>query len=84
MAENSKPLIAILGGTGDLGSGLAKCWVAAGYSVVIGSRSAEKAQAFAAELGGNAIGKGNVEAARAADVIVLAVPFASHESRCVK
>jgi NADPH-dependent F420 reductase len=80
MAENSKPLIAILGGTGDLGSGLAKCWLKAGYSIVIGSRSAEKAQAFAAELDGNAIGKDNVEAAKAGDVIVLAVPFASHES----
>jgi 8-hydroxy-5-deazaflavin:NADPH oxidoreductase len=80
MAENSKPLIAILGGTGDLGSGLAKCWLKAGYSVVIGSRSAEKAQAFAAELGGQATGKDNVEAAKAGDVVVLAVPFASHES----
>ena len=80
MAENSKPLIAILGGTGDLGSGLAKCWLKAGYSVVIGSRSAEKAQAFAAELGGQANGTDNVEAAKAGDVIVLAVPFASHES----
>jgi 8-hydroxy-5-deazaflavin:NADPH oxidoreductase len=80
MAENSKPVIAILGGTGDLGSGLAKLWLAAGYPVVIGSRSAEKAQAFAADLGVNATGKDNVEAARAADVVVLAVPFANHES----
>jgi 8-hydroxy-5-deazaflavin:NADPH oxidoreductase len=80
MAENSKPIVAILGGTGDLGSGLAKRWLASGYSVVIGSRSAEKAQAFAAELGGNATGKDNVEAARAADVIVLAVPFSNHEA----
>ena len=80
MAEDSKPLIAILGGTGDLGSGLAKCWLKAGYSIVIGSRSAEKAQAFAAELGGQAIGKDNLEAARAADVVVLAVPFANHDS----
>lgn len=80
MTENSKPIIAILGGTGDLGSGLAKRWLASGYSVVIGSRSAEKAQAFASELGGNATGKDNVEAAKAADVVVLAVPFANHES----
>jgi NADPH-dependent F420 reductase len=80
MAENSKPIVAILGGTGDLGSGLAKRWLASGYSVVIGSRSAEKARAFAAELGGNATGKDNVEAARAADVIILAVPFSNHEA----
>lgn len=80
MADTSKPTIAILGGTGNLGSGLAKCWVAAGYAVVIGSRSVEKAQAFAAELGDNASGKSNVEAAKTADVVVLAIPFASHEA----
>lgn len=79
MTAVSKPTIAILGGTGDLGSGLAKRWVATGYSVVIGSRSAEKAQAFAAELGANARGSDNAGAAQAGDVIVLAVPFASHE-----
>ncbi|MDB5599428.1 MAG: npdG, partial [Xanthobacteraceae bacterium] len=44
------PTIAILGGTGDLGSGLAKRLLAAGYRVVIGSRSAEKAKTFAASL----------------------------------
>jgi NADPH-dependent F420 reductase len=80
MAETSKPLIAILGGTGDLGSGLAKCWLKADYPVVIGSRSAEKAVAFAAELGGGATGEDNLEAARAAEIIVLAVPFSNHES----
>ena len=48
---SGKPSVAILGGTGDLGSGLAKRWLAAGYDVTIGSRSAEKAQAFAKELG---------------------------------
>ncbi len=53
---------------GDLGSGLAKRWIAAGYSVVIGSRSAEKAQAFAKELGDNARGDDNVGAAKSADV----------------
>ena len=35
---STKPVIAILGGTGDLGSGLAKRWIAAGYPVIIGSR----------------------------------------------
>ena len=44
---NTKPTIAILGGTGDLGSGLAKCWLAAGYKVILGSRSAEKARSAA-------------------------------------
>lgn len=76
----TKPVIAVVGGTGELGSGLAKGWLAAGYSVVVGSRSAEKAAQFAQQLGGNAQGLDNVAAARAADVVVLAVPFASHEA----
>jgi NADPH-dependent F420 reductase len=72
--------IAILGGTGDLGSGLAKCWLAAGYDVVIGSRSAEKAQAFAKELGGSARGESNLASAKAAEIVVVAVPFSNHEA----
>lgn len=76
----SKPSIAILGGTGDLGSGLAKCWLSAGYAVVVGSRSAEKAEAFARSLGGGARGSNHVDAARSADIVVVAVPFASHEA----
>jgi hypothetical protein len=76
----AKPIIAILGGTGDLGSGLAKRWVAAGYSVIIGSRSADKAQSFSKDLGGDARGDHNVGAAKSADIVVLAVPFGSHEA----
>lgn len=81
---SAKPSIAILGGTGDLGSGLAKRWLAAGYSIVIGSRSAEKAQAFAKELGSDARGDDNVGAAKSADIVVLAVPFGSHEATLVE
>lgn len=81
---SAKPILAILGGTGDLGSGLAKCWLAAGYKVVVGSRSAEKAKAFAQELQkelqGDVLGDDNANAARVADIVVLAVPFASHEA----
>ncbi len=80
MTTDAKPTIAIIGGTGDLGSGLAARWSAAGYKVVIGSRSAAKAEALALKLGGLAEGADNVAAARAADVIVLAVPFSSHEA----
>ena len=76
---NVKPTIAILGGTGDLGSGLAKCWLAAGYKVVLGSRSAEKARGVASELTGDVKGETNVAAARAADVVVVAVPFSNHD-----
>lgn len=78
MAE--KRTIAILGGTGDLGSGLAKLWLARGHTVVVGSRSAEKAEAFAKDLGGNAQGYDNLNAAKAGDIVVLAVPFASHDA----
>jgi NADPH-dependent F420 reductase len=80
MTAGEKRTIAILGGTGDLGSGLAKLWLAKGHTVVVGSRSAEKAQAFATELGGNAQGHDNLNAAKAADIVVLAVPFSSHEA----
>jgi hypothetical protein len=77
---SAKLILAILGGTGDLGSGLAKCWLAAGYKVIVGSRSAEKAKAFAGELTGDVLGDDNANAAKAADIVVLAVPFASHEA----
>jgi NADPH-dependent F420 reductase len=78
--------IAIVGGTGKEGGGLAIRWARAGHSVVIGSRDADKARARAAELG--AAGHGavtvaiegadNVTAARGADVVVLTVPYAAH------
>lgn len=80
MTAGQKRKIAILGGTGDLGSGLAKLWLATGHTVLIGSRSAEKAQAFAKELGGNAQGHDNLDAAKAADIVVLAVPFSNHDA----
>jgi len=76
--------IAVLGGTGKEGRGLAYRWARAGYRILIGSRTPEKARATAAELtdllDGNAVieGKGNLEAARAADIAVLAVPYAAH------
>ena len=79
MAEqgNPRPTIAIIGGTGDLGFGLAGRWAAAGYPVVLGSRAKEKAIAAAqATLAGNGAaavtGDDNLGAARAADVVVIA------------
>lgn len=74
----SKPVIAIIGGTGDLGSGLAKKWAAAGYKVLIGSRSHDKAETTAQAIGNGAVGSDYVEAAKMADVVVVAVPYASH------
>ncbi len=75
--------IAILGGTGPEGYGLALRWARAGESVVIGSRDPKRAQAAAARLKaavGNAkiSGDENVAACAAADLLVLTVPFEGH------
>ena len=85
IAETDKPTIALIGGTGALGSGLARRWASAGYRVVIGSRDAAKAQALAATLDNAAgvlppSGAGNSEAAAMAGIVVLAVPFASQSA----
>jgi NADPH-dependent F420 reductase len=79
MQDTATPVIGIIGGTGDLGSALALAWAKAGYRVVVGSRSRDKATAFAASSGFGIIGEDNVGAARLADIVVLAVPFASHD-----
>jgi 8-hydroxy-5-deazaflavin:NADPH oxidoreductase len=77
--------IAVLGGTGKEGKGLAFRWAKAGYEVLIGSRTLEKAQAAAADvneiLGGNAsvTGLDNLSAAQKADIAVLTVPYAAHK-----
>ncbi len=73
--------IAILGGTGDLGGGLARQWSRAGYQILIGSRTLEKgreaAKALLAEFPDlNVTGHENLEAATKADLVVLTVPFA--------
>ena len=73
--------IAILGGTGDLGSGLARQWSRAGYKILIGSRTLEKGEAAAKALlkefpDLNVTGHENLEACASADLVVLTVPFA--------
>ena len=76
-----RPTIAVIGGTGDLGSALAKRWAAAGYPIVLGSRSKEKAEAAAREMNGSAVsGEDNRTAAAKADIVVVAVPYANHEA----
>lgn len=76
--------IAIVGGTGKEGKGLAYRWLKAGYRVIIGSRQAEKAEAAAADLlelaGSDAAVSGmeNSTAAEQADLIVLTVPYTAH------
>jgi NADPH-dependent F420 reductase len=74
--------IAIVGGTGKEGGGLAIRWARAGHNVIIGSRDGDKARARAAELAaaghGAVSGGDNLEAARAGELIVLSVPYAAH------
>lgn len=75
--------IAILGGTGEQGPGLALRWALAGDEVIIGSRQKEKGERVAAELNtelGRALLRGtdNAEAAAAADVVFITVPYSAH------
>jgi hypothetical protein len=75
--------IAILGGTGDLGTGLAIRWSKAGYKIVIGSRTLTKAQAAVADLEKispttPAAAMENADAAAEGDIVVLTVP-AEHQ-----
>ena len=81
---DTRPTLAILGGTGDLGWGLAIRWLKAGYDIVVGSRSGERAEEAADKLAGfgfsgTARGLENAEAATAADIVVLTVPFANRQ-----
>ena len=75
----------MLGGTGKEGGGLAYRWAHSGYDVIIGSRTLEKARTAAAELnallGREAIrGMLNPDAAAAAEIVVLTVPYAAHRA----
>ncbi len=89
MTTDSLPVLAILGGTGDLGTGLARRWAQAGYQVIIGSRTQEKAEAAVADLREVMAERGvtavnvqameNLAAAEAAEIVTLTVPF-SHQA----
>ncbi|MGH3714466.1 MAG: NADPH-dependent F420 reductase [Micromonosporaceae bacterium] len=77
--------LAILGGTGDQGRGLAYRFARAGHHVLIGSRAAERGAAAAAEIGelpgadaGRVTGGGNAEVSAEADVVIVAVPYDGH------
>lgn len=85
MTTESLPVLAILGGTGDLGTGLARRWAQAGYQVIIGSRTLEKAEAAVQDLREVMAERGvsqvtvqameNLAAAQAAEIVTLTVPF---------
>lgn len=85
--NDTKPTIAIIGGTGAEGGGLAKRWAAAGYPVLIGSRDAERAHAKAETLNAElaalenshpAQGMDNDRAAQEGTIVVLTVPYNAH------
>lgn len=86
MNDEIQVTIAVLGGTGKEGKGLAYRWARAGYRILIGSRTPSKAVDAAEELsmmlGGQAHieGLGNLEAAQHADIAVLTVPYAAHKA----
>ncbi len=71
-------VVAVLGGTGEQGRGLAGRFAASGLRVVIGSRDAARAQAAAAGLAGPVSGADNAGAAAQGDVVVVAVPWEGH------
>jgi len=72
--------IAVIGGTGNLGAALARRLAEAGRKVIIGSRSAEAAQRAASEFGSGLTGLANEQAAEAAEIVIVTVPFAAQEA----
>jgi NADPH-dependent F420 reductase len=74
--------IAVLGGTGPQGRGLARRFAQVGLTVVIGSRTEEKGAATGADLaaatGGAVTGTDNLSAAGAGDVVLVVVPWEGH------
>jgi len=82
MQPEPKSKIAVLGGTGKEGLGLALRWAHAGHPIVIGSRSPERAAEAAAAINARigaerAAGAANVAAAASGDIVVLTVPYAA-------
>jgi len=86
----NRPVIAVLGGTGKEGSGLAFRWARAGFAVIIGSRDAGRAAAAAAELNrllagpATVTGLDNHDAAKAAAIVVLALPYAAQRATALE
>ena len=81
MSEGQRRSVAVLGGTGNLGQGIALRLAMAGHAVTIGSRQADRANASAAALSQSAgapiVGTTYADAAAVAEIVFLAVPFAS-------
>ena len=79
MSNENEKIIAVLGGTGDLGSAIARRLAKAGRKVIIGSRKAENAAEAAERLGVGLTGTDLESAAKAADIVIVTVPFAAQE-----
>jgi len=84
----AEPLIGMIGGTGKLGAALARRWARSGLSVMIGSRDAarakEAAAALAAEVGRPVASGSNLQAAQAAQLLVVTVPYAAQVATLVE
>ncbi|HKT77024.1 MAG TPA: NADPH-dependent F420 reductase [Sphingobium sp.] len=85
MDKGKLETIAVLGGTGKEGHGLALRWAHKGHRVIIGSRTAERAQESAAQMNetlgtDHVSGAANADAAAQADIVVLTVPYAAQQS----
>ena len=73
--------VGVLGGTGEQGRGLARRLAMGGMRVVLGSRSAERAEQSAADLGVAGVSGGsNADCAAQADVVIVAVPWDGHDA----
>lgn len=71
--------IGVLGGTGEQGRGLARRLAMGGLRVVLGSRSAERAEAAATDMGIVGVsGASNEDCATASDIVIVAVPWDGH------
>jgi len=80
--SDALPVIAVIGGTGAEGSGLALRWAQSGYRVLVGSRDAARAAEIAAGFG--AEGMDNQSAASACDIAVLTVPYAAQRATLIE
>ncbi|HEX2770890.1 MAG TPA: NADPH-dependent F420 reductase [Micromonosporaceae bacterium] len=86
LPDVSELTVGIIGGTGDQGHGLAYRLARAGQRVLVGSRSADRAERAAQEIGSlpglpadnRVSGGGNADVATRSDVVVIAVPWAGH------
>lgn len=78
LPDVSGTVVAVLGGTGEQGRGLARRFALAGLQVVLGSRDAARAAQAAEDLPDTVRGTDNASAALAGDVVVVAVPWDGH------